>query len=462
MNTADDSQRPAEKESLETTQDFNPSDQLRSTAVQRVRWSPWHLGLLTLAILTTYFAVQSWVYRGEKSKAPAAIAWLSQWDAAAASGESAAARSAWLRDAFENLPQAVAGEPPKYVEPPTELDQLLQTLTAGSQRADGQPLLESIDWPRYERTVRQCHFFRMAPDGNGGDGSRDDELVTWLRDGVLYPWRWNRYRVIAIKRVAGEAGVDGAEYRVMSLLIDDAGHFHEVCWWCVDRGDRWLAYDWEIIDFGLRETTEAALEWTLRGHPALHAYDELMTAPRDRVARFDRELKIPVALRDALFVQLAYDYLELERWEDALKMCGRVTHPNLAIGAQIAEARAHLFLDELQPAREATNSLEATVGPSIHVRELRAALADSADSAHGQQAGHARRHRRCGGRIRHDTARVACPRHSVESPVEFLLQRQEQRAHADRRRHCGAEDHDREKHSLPVDFLHGYLHGETP
>ena len=185
---------------------------------------------------------------------------------------------------------------------------------------------------------------------------------------TVYPWVWSQYRVLHWERYKDHFA------RALILLADNDGHFHETRWWFVVRDGRWLIYDWEILDFGIRETTEAALAWTLYETPELLAYQDLLVASREDPALFDRELQIPAPLHDSLYVQLAYDYWERQQWEVALRMAERVKRPELTLGGLIAKAKAEVSLERFADATKTVDQLESLIGQSVHVRELRAAI----------------------------------------------------------------------------------------
>ena len=294
------------------------------------------------------------------------LSWLDEWGVVAASGETVSKRNRWLRTAFGALPLE-EDETPAAIgtdgdTTPTPLEATLRLLTRGAKQVDGSVLLDSIDWPTYLETIRASKFFHETSD--------KDALEAWAQAGVLYPWSWDQFQVIYSDSI-GEK-----RHRALAVLFDSVGRFHEVRWWLIEREGRWLIYDWEVIDFGVRESTEAALEWSLQGNPALRAYEDLLFASRANPAIFERDLPVPGPLVDSLYVQLAYDYLDVEKWDVALRMANRVQHPEIAIGATVAKARAHLFLDQMKQANEQTDRLAHDIGPSIHVRELRSALND--------------------------------------------------------------------------------------
>jgi hypothetical protein len=338
-----------------------PSGKHSTTIHESNAWSPRWIVVIVVLILVVYFSLQKLLLT--EAEPDQDLRWLDEWNVATASGESVGTRNELLRTAFEARPLSNDANPNQANPVTPALDVALRRLTQGARQADGDVLLESIDWPTYLAAVRRSKYFR--------EGKDDQSLEVWAQAGALYPWYWESFQVIYSESVGRK------RHRALTLLVDSTGHhFHEVRWWFIVRDERWLVYDWEVIDFGVRETTEAALEWSLRGHPALRAYDDLLFADRSDPSIFERALPIPAPLSDSLYVQLAYDYLETEQWEVAARMADRVRRPDIAIGASVAKAQAHLFLGQSQKAKRATDRLFKDVGLSIHVRDLRDAIAD--------------------------------------------------------------------------------------
>lgn len=327
--------------------DSSDRSNVRTVLVTNAR-SPQRFAIVAVAVLATYFLLQWWFF-SKRTQLPD-LEWMDQWDVVTSCGETVESRQMALSEAFAN--------PLDVADVPAGLTRLFQSLTEGAQSGDEDVLVAAIDWPVLLQTVRESKFF--------DDSRTADDLSDWVDP--IYPWRWKLYSVLHVRASSAERA------RVLAVLDDGDGRFHEVRWWCTVRNDQWLIYDWEIIDFGLRETTEIALSWTLSEYPSLAHYDNYLSMTRSDPSVFAQELPVPRALHDPLYVQLAYEYLELGQFDVALAMSSRVRHPEVAFGGLIAKAHAELFLGRADDAEESTDVLESHVGKSLKVQELRNAI----------------------------------------------------------------------------------------
>jgi len=323
--------------------------------------SPWTFALVAGLVITAFFVVQRLLF--PTGTVDRDIGWLTRWNVVTAAGETVEAKHRWLREAFSNAESLSAAEQddarPGQVDAPEPLVDVMNRITRESQSGTERELIDSISWEFYLATLRECEYFDASISSS--------QVDPWLLNWVMYPWVWYQYRVLHWERTKDRA-------RALVLLVDRDGHFHETRWWFVVRDGRWLIYDWELLDFGIRETTDAALAWTLHDTPEMLAYQDLLSASRDDPTVFEQELPIPEPLHDSLYVQLAYDYLERKQWEVALRMAHRVKQPETTLGGLVVKARAEISLGRLQDATKTLDHLESLIGPSIQIRELRGAI----------------------------------------------------------------------------------------
>ncbi|MBI3863710.1 MAG: hypothetical protein HY290_17610 [Planctomycetia bacterium] len=205
---------------------------------------------------------------------------------------------------------------------------------------------------------------------------------------ISIPGSWTRFHIANVK-LAG----NGNDAVVYVYFWDETQWIFEVRFWITRTGIDWRAYDWEVLEYGIRVSLEAAVYTQYGEHEAaehLKALGELHEAyelfnkgdAKAAVGKMNQaEKRVPIPeLADNLAVQSAYTWRSLGKPRSALAAARRVRVPGIAAGALHAQASVYREYGLYRRALEFALKYEEAVGGGPGSDDLLAALNDSLDN----------------------------------------------------------------------------------
>jgi tetratricopeptide (TPR) repeat protein len=258
---------------------------------------------------------------------------------------------------------------------PAEMQPLFDALARATQAEDEAAFHNLIDVPRYFEQMKRSG--QMPPITIADEQRMILEAAEWL----AVPRAWERYVVASVNPVPG---IDEAEVCLVSYDAD--GEATETRCWVKKSVAGWKLFDWETVQFGVRQSYEQAVYVKyyddLRRVSHFQALgevdeaDELMSrgdyaGAAEKILSAETRRSIP-ELSDYLLVSLAYAWSRCRRWEDVLRVSRQVKIPEATPGALYAGALACQNLGMADQALEFAKRYEAAVGGGPIAWELQA------------------------------------------------------------------------------------------
>jgi len=202
-----------------------------------------------------------------------------------------------------------------------------------------------------------------------------------IQEQLWVPACWTRYKIVHVDLHANR---DAAI--VYALFWDGNGSELPVRWWIVrDGAQQWKAYDWELLDYGIRASAEEAIFYGYGDDSRLQAYDDcktdLVTArdlleqgEYDRAAetiRGTEELSILPVFRDDAWLQIGHTWSQYGDENRALACYRRVADPEAAPGTLYGLARCYLERGSHEEALRQISRYESLLGRNADVAELK-------------------------------------------------------------------------------------------
>jgi len=266
------------------------------------------------------------------------------------------------------------------------IEALIDALVLAMDEDDETTFARYVDRRRYAVAVKNSGCLTGATTSD-----YPDEVVAWAQ--VVLPTRVTRYRIAQVVPITG-----GNEAIVYGYFWDDDdGSMLRIRWWIIRNGDGWLAYDWELIDYGMRDSTETALLCAGSSEYEVAEYnraawdisraDDLIAAgdfggAADAIRRAESR-SAPPELVAVSTLLAAYAWTRCDRYAEALRLY-RGMPPQEAPGWLIGQALAYDATSNRAKTLFYAREYEMLVGYGPTVGELKAECL--ADGEHYQEA----------------------------------------------------------------------------
>jgi tetratricopeptide (TPR) repeat protein len=203
--------------------------------------------------------------------------------------------------------------------------------------------------------------------------------LTWVEQSLGVPGPWNRYRITHVRPHASGMGA-----LVYGYFWDEGGREQRVCWWIVRRGKAWKTYDWELLDYGIRDSKQKALCYTHGEDALLQRYldcqmelaaaDQLMEQGEWEQAaekiRHTEGLRVLPALRDDAWLQIGNAWTRCGRMSEAMACFRRIESPDALPGVTYGQILCHESWGRHEKALKLASRYEALLGRSPVVDRL--------------------------------------------------------------------------------------------
>lgn len=191
---------------------------------------------------------------------------------------------------------------------------------------------------------------------------------------------WQRYEIVHVDPIAANERV------AYGWFWNGSDHLFETRYWIVRFEGRWKVYDWELLQFGVRESAEWAIYWKHAADPQYEALRkvDLHLETADRLIAEGLYAEAAMSVRQAESqrpvpelagknrVRIAFAWARCDRSWEFLQACQQLENPESAPGVLYGAAAACLRLSRYAEALDYANQFEAAVGRSPNAHELRA------------------------------------------------------------------------------------------
>ncbi|MHC4402908.1 MAG: tetratricopeptide repeat protein, partial [Planctomycetota bacterium] len=207
--------------------------------------------------------------------------------------------------------------------------------------------------------------------------------LRWVRQWLSVPMEWDRYDLVHV-----ELHANGEEAEVYGYFWCGPVTEWKVRWWLVRGSQGWKAYDWDILEYGLRASKEEALCYEYQEDPQLARYFQVgeLLATADALIdeggfeeaashlRRAESLVVLPELKNDASLQIANAWMRCGRTEEALAAYGRVTEPEASPGTLLGLAICHRNLGRRTTALELASRYEALLGSGPDVNRIKGNL----------------------------------------------------------------------------------------
>ena len=224
------------------------------------------------------------------------------------------------------------------------VERLFDAIVAATAENDDEAFAEQIDAARL--------LNEMWASGVISPAERYDEnlLLNWVQQGLCVPVAWTEYKIVHVHRQPSRKGAI-----VYSYFFDAAGAEYKMRWWITRGSGEWKAYDWDVLDHGLRNSKMDALYLEHGGEFRLEQYldccNELRAAERliandryDEAAETIRRTegyRVLRVLRDDAWLRIGNVWNECGRFSEGLACFQRVASPVATPGAIFGHVRCY-------------------------------------------------------------------------------------------------------------------------
>jgi tetratricopeptide (TPR) repeat protein len=199
------------------------------------------------------------------------------------------------------------------------------------------------------------------------EGMIKDFAEKWLS----IPVNWSRYRIVNVR--SSNYWRDAVVY---AYFWDELQSVSEVRFWLTREGEGWIAYDWELLEFGVRESMTAAAFIHYGNDPRLddhiqaasesgQAYRQSREGNRDAavalVTQSEKRRSVP-ELADRLAVNIAYTWRSLGEPRRAVLAARKVKSPRMAAGALFVQGEVYEQYGLHRRALEFARQYEEAIG----------------------------------------------------------------------------------------------------
>jgi hypothetical protein len=282
--------------------------------------------------------------------------------------ETAESRRADLRDAFT---AADVGISPAEL---TRLSALFDQVADAGRREDNAAFVRLVDLDRL--------YVEMKRSGEMPAQMRflDDMTRKMLHFQIGLPWYVARHKIVHVRLSPG--GTDAVVY---GYFWDEDDEAAEMRWWVAREQGQWKIYDWELLQFGMRESRELALLESGGSDVYYEFHGELEQASsefaggdaggtaRRRMQRAESLLpKLPPALRDQALLSIAYYWSYHGHLREAADAAERISDPDAVPGAHFCRMVYHDSRGESEQVLADCDRYEAAIGPGPNTAHYRA------------------------------------------------------------------------------------------
>jgi tetratricopeptide (TPR) repeat protein len=250
------------------------------------------------------------------------------------------------RDKWNEVRSAFSGEGDVGADAETlrEIERCLDDIVVAARASDDAAFRRKVNAPRLLQRIKSTGIITSL--------TRIEEsmLENQLRDEVMVPWLAARYRIARVKM-----NKDGDEVLLFGTFWTEDDDAAEMRWWLRREGGRWKPYDWEVLYLAVPESTEWALAFEHTYSPGIDAYascisdvneaDEL-TRQYDyegaaRLLEKAHRARVHKQLADNASVYVAYGWLRIGRYREAIECGRRVAKPDETPGAHLVLAESY-------------------------------------------------------------------------------------------------------------------------
>ncbi len=254
------------------------------------------------------------------------------------------------------------------------IQQLMDALVRATQDGDSVAFAQHVDTSRLLQEMQAGGVMKRLGFVEAGI------INAQLPQSLSVPAYWTRYRIVHVQRRNPNEAV------MYGYFWDTGGESSEVRWWIVRSGQGWKAFDWELLQYGLRGSTELAIYYSYADDPGLDQYNRCMADVRaanqfqadyeyasaaESLRAAESRSVLPQLQDDAALV-VGFAWLRSGDAKQALENFRRVTLPAAAPGALYGQALCHSRLSQHQQAIDLAVKYEALVGSGPHVSQLKA------------------------------------------------------------------------------------------
>lgn len=282
--------------------------------------------------------------------------------------------------------QAGFGVPAPQVDAETlaSLTKFFDTVIEATKNDDSRAFRKTIDGRRFMQEVKKTGLIRSLSNA-------DDEYYVkdfqnrWLS----LPARWTKHRIVNVKLLAG--GKDALAY---VWFWNEGDVVDSVRYWVTRSGDGWKGYDWDDIQYGTRESFDAAVICCkYAGDPRNDEHHQTLVdvsksgespaegdqaAGVDLLERAEKRVRLP-ELADQQLVMLAYAWNRLGRPRDTMRCARQVKSPLATPGAFYVQALVYQQWQFHRRALEFAKKYDSAVGGDPTSWQLLATIYDRLD-----------------------------------------------------------------------------------